>query len=211
MELLFLCIAAAIICIIGIALFRLAARKTEMGPPLKLWCFITVFQFLLLFLLRLYYQEQSLVILKYLTLCIILWVCAWTDYKKYLILNGILLWALFMRGFWLIAELLLYGWNDVRFILISAGIASVMLGAASLLCKLVSPRAVGFGDVKLLIILGIYTGIDLAVEILIYTFAVMFIIAVALLALKKANRKTVLPFAPFLLAGTILTFLLIGI
>lgn len=86
-----------------------------------------------------------------------------------------------------------------------------MLGVASLLCKLVSPRAVGFGDVKLLIILGIYTGIDLAVEILIYTFAVMFIIAVALLALKKANRKTVLPFAPFLLAGTILTFLLIGI
>lgn len=211
MEYIVLYGAAAIICCIGIGFFRLAAQEIDSSMPWKIWGTMVLYDLFAVWFLHWNYGETAAVILKYLTLGVVLWVCAWTDYKEYLILNRILLLALVMRMAWLGIDFLAYGNVEFTYIVVSGLIAAAMLAAASLLCKVISPGAVGFGDIKLLMVLGLYTGVDLAAALLINTFLVMFVVSAILLLRKKVNRKTVIPFAPFLVIGMMITSLLTGI
>lgn len=157
-----------------------------------------------------YYGTNFLTVTKAIALCTILWVCAWTDIREYLILNRVLLTGLVFRVVLLAAEC----WNsagEAKYIVISACMAAGILAAAALLCRLLSSGSVGFGDVKLLIILGLYAGIHSIMGIMLMTFLLIFAASVVLLLLKKVDRKSVIPFAPFLLAGTVLAFILTGI
>lgn len=207
---LFYCMTA-VICCISIAFFRFAAQEIEKPFPWKVWFAMVLYDVLVVWLLYWHYEESAVDILKYLTFGTVLWVCGWTDYKEYLILNRILLLALLLRMVWLGFEFLIYGNVEFTYIVMSAAIAAIMLAVASLLCRVVSPGAVGFGDMKLLIVLGLYTGVDLAVTILIDTFLVMFVVSVVLLLMKKVNRRTVVPFAPFLVTGMVIASILTGI
>lgn len=211
MEYVLLCSAEAAVSVGGTALFRLAAKEIEKPFPRNVCAAMTALNLILAFIWALYYKEELPVILKASTIVVILWVCAWTDYRRYLILNRILVLGLMLRLVWGLADFLIYSREDFLFILASALIAGGMLGAASLLCRVLSPQAVGFGDIKLLILFGLYTGVDLAAGSLIYTFLILFFVSAVLLILKKADRKTVIPFAPFLLAGTAVSSFLSGL
>jgi prepilin signal peptidase PulO-like enzyme (type II secretory pathway) len=66
-------------------------------------------------------------------------------------------------------------------------------------------RGIGFGDVKLMIPLGILVGLDGAVTLLFFSFFAGGAVSLFLLLTKRVTPKTIIPFGPFLAgAGLIL-------
>ncbi|MET1019147.1 MAG: prepilin peptidase [Microterricola sp.] len=89
------------------------------------------------------------------------------------------------------------------------GVIRALIGGATLFAfyfalLLVYPRGMGFGDVKLAGVLGLYLAWIGWGALVVGGFAAFLlggIYALALVALRKAGRKTGLPFGPWMLAG----------
>ena len=82
---------------------------------------------------------------------------------------------------------------------------------AFLLLHLVSPRAMGFGDVKLAFVLGLdlgWLGVGETILGLFLGFVYGAIIGVLLIATRLRSRKDHVPFGPFLAAGTLTAVLI---
>ncbi|HEY9372008.1 A24 family peptidase [Streptomyces sp.] len=86
-------------------------------------------------------------------------------------------------------------------------IGGLVLGAAYFLLFVINPNGMGFGDVKLALSLGVLLGW--------YGWGILFAGAFAgflfggayglgLVLLRKANRKSAIPFGPFMIAGALL-------
>ena len=67
-------------------------------------------------------------------------------------------------------------------------------------------RAMGFGDVKLSIGIGIFLGVYMGISAVWYAFMLGAIYGVTLMSLKRAGAKSEVPFGPFLILGFLLTF-----
>jgi len=135
---------------------------------------------------------------------------AWCDFKKHLIPNRMLAVALVVRLALFAVQTAGYGSGVIDIAKYSL-IAGCALAAAALLCRLVAPKGIGMGDVKLLFVYGLYMGLARIWTAMLATMVVMFICAVTMLVTKKADRNTELPFAPFLLLGTVLAAFLNGV
>jgi leader peptidase (prepilin peptidase)/N-methyltransferase len=96
----------------------------------------------------------------------------------------------------------------------TALLGGLVLGAAYFVLFLVHPNGMGFGDVKLALSLGVALGW--------YGWAVLFIGAFAgfllgalyglgLILLRRANRRTAIPFGPFMIGGALAGLLLGGV
>jgi len=86
--------------------------------------------------------------------------------------------------------------------------ALIISGLFFLLFYVSSGKWIGFGDVKLGIILGLLAGGALkSVLVLLVASVIGTLVALPLLVQGKANRKTHLPFGPLLLAGMIIIML----
>ena len=70
-----------------------------------------------------------------------------------------------------------------------------------------SPGAMGMGDVKLTIFLGIIVGYPEIVIVLFLAFVSGGLIAAIMLALKKINRKDTIAFGPYLALAGMITIL----
>jgi leader peptidase (prepilin peptidase)/N-methyltransferase len=95
---------------------------------------------------------------------------------------------------------------------VRALVCAVASFAAFTALHLVSPRAMGFGDVKLAFVLGLYLGWLGAGETVLGLFlGFLFgaVVGVVLLATGVRGRKDHVPFGPFLAAGA-LTAILVG-
>lgn len=147
--------------------------------------------------------------LKIVLMVEVLWACAWTDWKVYLIPNKVLLWSLVIRAGIFAVEALVEP-QEVFNMLASAVVPAAALLAAGLLCRLVVPKSVGFGDLKLFVVLGLYLGAAYTWNAIFYTLAASFVASVYLLVTKRASRASVIPFAPFLLIGTLAAVVLSG-
>jgi leader peptidase (prepilin peptidase)/N-methyltransferase len=89
--------------------------------------------------------------------------------------------------------------------------AMAALVAAFYLLVLISPAALGLGDVKLVGVLGLllgWIGWTAVAAGIFLGFATAALAAVALLATGRAGRKDSIPFGPFLLLGALLALLL---
>ena len=64
----------------------------------------------------------------------------------------------------------------------------------------------GFGDVKLAILLGLFLGFPNILVALFFAFFLGAIIGTALMIFGKKNLKSEIPFGPFLITGTFLAF-----
>ncbi|MFE3825048.1 prepilin peptidase [Streptomyces sp. NPDC059092] len=93
----------------------------------------------------------------------------------------------------------------------TALLGGVLLGACYFVLFLINPNGMGFGDVKLALSLGIVLGW--------YGWTVLFVGAcagfllgalygVGLMLLRRAGRKSVIPFGPFMIVGALLGLLL---
>lgn len=96
----------------------------------------------------------------------------------------------------------------------SALLGGLVLGAAYFMLFLIHPNGMGFGDVKLALSLGVVLGW--------YGWTVLFAGAFAgfllgslyglgLMALRRASRKTAIPFGPFMIVGALAGMLLGGL
>lgn len=88
--------------------------------------------------------------------------------------------------------------------LIRAGIGMVALWVAYFLMAMLYPGGMGFGDVKLAGVLGLYLGFVGWGALLVGAFAAFFLgglYAITLMILKKAGRKSGIPFGPWMLGG----------
>ena len=80
--------------------------------------------------------------------------------------------------------------------------------AALLLIVFVSRSAMGFGDVKLLGVVSLFCGLSWTYSCFLYGLIAAALASVYLLVVKKAGRKYQIAFAPYLLAGYLITAVL---
>jgi leader peptidase (prepilin peptidase)/N-methyltransferase len=100
----------------------------------------------------------------------------------------------------LAASILTGDWGS----LLRAGIGMVALGALYLVLLFIRPDAMGFGDVKLAGLLGLFLGWVGWGPLLIGAFAAFVlggVFGLALILARRAGRKSGIPFGPWMLAG----------
>lgn len=142
--------------------------------------------------------------LKALCITTLLWPCAWTDLRTMRIPNKILLIGVGYRAILLIAELFTIQ-PGLQGTLVSELIAAVALFMAAFLCRILVHNSVGGGDIKMMAVMGLFLGLNGIWNALMLSFIIMFVAALSLLVLKKKKKNDALPFAPAVLAGTVIT------
>jgi leader peptidase (prepilin peptidase) / N-methyltransferase len=88
--------------------------------------------------------------------------------------------------------------------LLFAGIGAFALFGLYLLLAVIVPRGMGFGDVKLAGVIGLFTGFLGVGPLIVSAFAAFFVgglFSVVMLLLRRAGRKSRIPFGPWMLAG----------
>jgi leader peptidase (prepilin peptidase)/N-methyltransferase len=92
----------------------------------------------------------------------------------------------------------------------SAAIGAAAAFLALFVVHVIQPRGMGFGDVRLAAVLGLYLGyIDLKLVLLgmLIGFLLGAVVGIFLVATRIRSRKDAVPFGPFLAAGAILAIL----
>lgn len=79
----------------------------------------------------------------------------------------------------------------------------LMIGLLFVVVSKVTGEKLGYGDSWLLCILGIYLGTWSLLELLLTAWMAAALTAIAVLALRRCRRGTVLPMVPFIMAGYI--------
>lgn len=128
----------------------------------------------------------------------------------YLEIPGIILWP--SIG-WVIAYNLFIDWTnsgtvrDVFSLATYSGTlaATIVFIFFFLLSSLSREKLMGMGDAYLVIFLGLVTGWPEILLAIFLAFAIGAVYGIILIAMKKKEMKSQLPFAPFLIAGTLLT------
>lgn len=221
MQLLPFLLLAVVFTAVGLQMTRLAQQALQAGetatPPAAKWFTrrgaltgLALSELALCLFLPCFYGTAPLTGAGVLLACAVLWPCAWTDARRYLIPNRVLL-AGAAAAAALLALRTLQAPGQAVSMLVSTGIATAAILFCALLCRLVSPKAVGMGDIKLLAVLALCLGMELVWAAVFYTFVLTFFVGVFLLATKRARRSDSIPFAPFLLFGTIAAAFLAGI
>ncbi len=144
-------------------------------------------------------------LLKILRCLILVWglfLIAWIDGHEKLIPNRVLIVLFGLRTILLVVECIIYSDYWMTFIT-SCFIGFLVSGGLFLFCYVVSKGAMGEGDVKLMALLGYYVGSR-------FIFGTIFLIVVIAavfnmlgLLFRKVSLKQEVPFAPFVLAGTL--------
>lgn len=147
--------------------------------------------------------------LKRVILLSVMWPIAYIDFKTYRIPNVFILYGLIGRAIILIFELIFVR-NYIGSIIKSEIIASAVLIVSALLCTIIIKNSIGFGDVKLFLVMGLMQGIDGVWSSIFLSLIISFIVAVILLISKKKTRKDAIPFGPSLVIGTFISILLTG-
>ena len=156
------------------------------------------------------YPDNSIWInVKRMMLLAIIWPIAYIDLKTMRIPNLFVIYGLICRGVILIFEFFFgnpYIWQS----LLSEVIASGALLLAAGLCALVIKNGIGFGDMKLFIVMGLMLSLDGIWSAVFLALIVSFFIALFVLITKKKSRKDAIPFGPALVIGTFLSICLSG-
>lgn len=111
--------------------------------------------------------------------------------------------------FWLVLMLLdiFVGGTPWRQLLAFSGIGGIVCGGVLFVIALIAKSALGMGDVKLFLVLGLLYGLTDAYGILLFSVIAMGIVSIILLIAKKVTRKSTIPMAPFVIIGFLLSIL----
>lgn len=155
-----------------------------------------------------YNQENSFVYkVKVVLILNILWAVAFIDLKSYRIPNLFIIYGLIIRGIILIFELINYS-PRTKFIVIGELVASLVLLIATLLTRFTVKNSIGYGDIKLFIIMGLTLGMTGIWDAMFLSMIVIFLISLYVIITKTKSRKDSLPFAPAIALGTYLSIIL---
>lgn len=126
------------------------------------------------------------------------------DLKHFLIPDILVYSAIGMAALWRIVEFLNIGNFEPLFNAILAGIGAAAFFLAIYLVS--KGRWMGFGDVKLAFLLGVFLGWPSILVALFAAFCLGAVVGLVLIAFKKKVLKSEVPFAPFLILGTAIAF-----
>ncbi len=132
------------------------------------------------------------------------------DFKHYIIPDKVLFPAIFITVLYRLLEVLQRAnWNfsdlGLKALHLMINYLFSGLGAAAfflIIFLLSKGRWIGFGDVKLGILLGLFLGWPKVLTAMFIAYLIGGIISTGLIVFKKMGLKNEVPFAPFLIAGT---------
>lgn len=129
------------------------------------------------------------------------------DLERFIVPNRILYPTLFIAApLFVLAGALNDDWTSVR----TAAIGGVMAWALLLVIHLISPRGMGFGDVRLAGLIGMALGWFSVGHVLVGLFLAFLtasVVGISLIFLNLKGRKDKVPFGPFLATGAFLAIL----
>ena len=158
------------------------------------------------FFIFLNYDYAIIRILRYLFLINMLVLLAFVDCKKKVIPNKILLVMLGARLIFTGVECILY--NELIYSVLTSAFLGLAAGSGIFLtASFIVKNSLGMGDVKLMGIIGFYTGISDLFSCMLLSLIISLAAGCALILAKKITSKDFIPFAPFLALGTVLTLL----
>ncbi len=154
-------------------------------------------------------DNGTIFLIKNIIMLSILWPVALIDLKTTRIPNRFILYGLIARACVLILEIF-FKTNTLKITIITELIAVGVLLGASILCSICIKNSIGFGDMKLFIVMGLLLGLEGIWNAIFLAMFVMFVIAVVLLLSKKKTKKDSIPFGPAIAIGTYLAIISIG-
>lgn len=134
---------------------------------------------------------------------------AYTDFEGHRIPNRIVVIMLITRAVFYVAELIYYGsdfWEKLGSSMLSLSLALVFFVVGVVGLK----NAIGMGDIKLLIVLGLYLGFYCTFSAVFFGLIILFFEAVILLIMKKKTKSDAIAFAPALFIGALITIAMTG-
>lgn len=131
------------------------------------------------------------------------------DRNKHIIPNKLLIVLLIERVVCVFLDLMV-GMQDVGWYSLGCLVTAAIIYVLFLAMQLITRNGIGGGDVKLFALIGLFLNAYGAMQCLLYSFIVSFVVSVYLLISKKKNRKDELPFGPMLLAGLLIKIVLMG-
>lgn len=155
-----------------------------------------------------YADNDIFVSIKRLALLCVIWPVAYIDFKTYRIPNTFILFGLGCRAVLLPFELLFH--DQFFTVLLSEVVAAGALLLACILCALCLKGSIGFGDMKLFIVMGLLLGLDAIWSAVFTSLVISFVISAFLLITRKLTRKDAIPFGPAIVIGTYISVCLTG-
>ncbi len=89
--------------------------------------------------------------------------------------------------------------NLTSFYIVASGF--VIVGALIFTLTQIFPEVLGGGDIKMMLALSVWLGVAKSTYVLVLAFGTGALVALVLLTLKKVNRRSTMPFGPFLALG----------
>lgn len=160
-------------------------------------------------MLYLYKEYSWIFYMKRIIICAVLWYFSFVDFRKHIIPNKVLLCLLILRIVILIAEIVLER-DTIRQEIVSDLIASAGVVVFFVIIRLLIKNGIGFGDIKLFAIIGLFMGVRSVLTVVFLSFFVSFFASLYSLISKKKTKKDQMAFAPFILVGTMLSIVLFG-
>ncbi|MCX7920397.1 MAG: A24 family peptidase [Clostridia bacterium] len=91
--------------------------------------------------------------------------------------------------------------------LINSIIGFIVIGVALGILSFITKGGVGMGDVKLAACVGIFLGLSQTISAVVLATMLSGLIGIVLLIARVYDRKSTIPFAPFILTGTVMAIL----
>ena len=159
--------------------------------------------------LILLYQSDWLTCVKHIIFGSFLWVFAHIDAEKHIIPNKLLLILVVIRAIILGLEFFFQS-ELFKEEIISDAIACVGMIVILALMRLIVKNGIGFGDIKLFAVIGLFFGIKNTLTITFCSFVISFVVSIFFLATKRKSKKDQIAFAPFILSGFLMSTILFG-
>lgn len=141
--------------------------------------------------------EKKLIVLQYVDLWITYVLFSIVDIKKHIIPDRVLI----CMGI----SQLLYGMETFSIKNLFHGVLTgIVVYVILLFISVMSKGGLGLGDAKLLALTAVFTGGSYLLQMIFWGLACAFVYSILLLAHKRGNRKTELPFVPFLACGMLI-------
>lgn len=174
-------------------------KKTK--PNFKIMIYI-IYSLLIISTIFFIYKKgfSSGEFISYSILIIILAIATVTDVKKMLIPNKLLI-----IGF-LISLVFIFVNSNIT--ILSKVLGGLISGGLVLGLLYLTKGGIGMGDVKMISMVGFYTGLVNIFNILIISTLFSGLAGILLLGFKIKGKKDSLPFAPFVLMGTVFVLLI---
>ena len=163
----------------------------------------------LLCMFQFVYKLDWLTAIRLISLSMILFPIGVIDLRTMKIPNHILLFAIVLRILLFAIEMTI-NTEGAMSAVVECTIATLIFIIFFLLIAIVFKSSVGMGDIKLFGVLGFYQGLWGGVNSIFFSLMVSFVLSVGFLITKKKNRNDAIPFAPFILMGTIIAMAMSG-